>query len=46
MEFATVMRLAGHVDAARLALDEAISIYVTKHDLVSERRAREMLASP
>ena len=46
LELATVMRLAGHADAVRAALDEAIGIYIAKRDLVSERRAREMLASP
>ena len=45
LELATVLRLAGHADAARAALDEAIGIYAAKRDLVSERRAREMLAS-
>jgi class 3 adenylate cyclase/tetratricopeptide (TPR) repeat protein len=46
MELATVKRLAGHADAARAALDEAIGIYVAKGDRASERRAREMLANP
>ena len=45
MELAMVMRLAGRADAAREALDEAVGIYAAKRDLVSERRAREMLAS-
>ena len=46
LELATVLGLAGHADAARAALDEAIGIYAAKRDLVSERRAREMAASP
>ena len=45
LELATVLGLAGHADAARAALDEAIGIYAAKRDLVSERRAREMAAS-
>jgi hypothetical protein len=46
MELAMEMRLAGRAAAARKALDEAIAIYAAKRDLVSERRAREVLASP
>ena len=45
LELAMVLHLAGRADAAREALDEAIGIYAAKRDLVSERRAREMLAS-
>ena len=46
MALATVMRLAGRAEEARAALEEAIGIHAAKRDIVSEGRAREMLASP
>ena len=42
-EFAAVLHLAGRVDEARAALQEAIAIYEAKGDIVSAARAQELL---
>ena len=45
LDLATVLKLAGRTGEARQAIDAALSIYQSKHDIVSARRAAAWAAT-